>query len=232
MKKNLSKVVNLKQLVSFGLGVFFGYIITSTFADFAIFDSVIPSILSGVVSGYVVYLILELKADKKWMNSKRLVLNNYDVSLVSVLTTFRTAAKIKLERYNRDYVESVHFGLRRKLSSGDYDYSTFMNGIENLDIKSGELMLSNMGNCLSGLQFSINILSSYPRSEDWLLATAFDVSNKLNDLKSNYEAFPEIFDLQNKDPNIVYFREYFTREVVSLVIDIFNARAKIKIYEK
>jgi len=175
------------------------------------FGNISWNIIGGVISGILVYFILEYRDNRQWQKSKNKLIKLLDNALIRALTTVRLASGIEPPhgvQTNEQFVEFV----RQKFGE---DCENIENGMKtDLDTEKRITLLNNVQGLQEENKYLLSIFLSFKKADNWYIDKIIDLQNHLANDFWIYYAFPEIGDSKyEKDEKIIKLKSDGAKQV-------------------
>lgn len=146
------------------------------------------ALIGGVVSGFVVYGIIEWVERKRWESVKKQLVEFLNITLNWILTSIRNILEVPSPSKIRSDEDYIKFFQREVLDN----FERFRSKIEYMDVEKQNTLLSSFNSIQDSLRYLGVLFTSVKTAEPWYLNTIFEIQKKFFDALIPYLTFPEI----------------------------------------
>lgn len=169
------------------------------------------NIIGGIISGFLVYFIIEYRDNRQWQKSKNKLIKLLDNVLVRALTTVRLAAGMEAPHGVQMSEQLIKF-IKQKF--GDDCKNVEIGMKTDLDTGRRITLLKNVRGLQEETKYLLSIFLSFKKVDSWYVDKIIDLHNHLVNDFWIYYVFPEIGNSEyEKDKTIVQLKSDGAKQI-------------------
>ncbi|MCK4745354.1 hypothetical protein KAS41_04795 [Candidatus Parcubacteria bacterium] len=194
--------------------------------------SIFWNILGGIISGVIVYFVIEYKEKMQWKKSKNKLVNLLNDALSRSLTTIRLLINIKPPL---DIQNDEQFIKYIKQEFGDNCEKLLEKIKSGLTKEKHKILLSNIQGLQEEIKYLLSIFLSFRKADKWYIKNILEMHSRMQSAFWIFYAFPEISNIKyQNDKKIEFFKKSGANDIMKFCKFIlkFKCDKRIKAIEK
>ncbi len=169
------------------------------------------NIIGGIISGFLVYFIIEYRDNRQWQKSKNKLIKLLDNALIRTLTTVRLASGIEASHGVQMSGQLIKF---IKQEFGDDCKNVESKMKTDLNAKRLTILLKNVQGLQEETKYLLSIFLSFKKVDSWYVDKIIALHNHLANDFWIYYAFPEIGNSEyEKDKTIMQLKSDGAKQI-------------------